>query len=89
VIAYKTGGLRDTVFEFDPKTKKGNGFNFQEHSAGELFFAMERAMAVYDIQDNYKILRTKAFEAAIDVADVSRAWDKEFHRLLGKVSLGD
>lgn len=28
VVCFCTGGLKDTVFEFDMKTQKGNGFNF-------------------------------------------------------------
>jgi len=31
VVAFRTGGLKDTVFEFDPKTRKGNGFNFMAY----------------------------------------------------------
>ena len=29
VLAFKTGGLRDTIFEFDYFTNKGNGINFE------------------------------------------------------------
>ena len=87
VIAFKTGGLKDTVFEFDPKTKKGNGFNFQEHRYGELLWAVDRAISVYPDAKLYDQLRRNAFDSVIDVADVSRAWDKEFHRLFGKVKL--
>ena len=29
VIAFKTGGLKDSVFEFDSKRFKGNGFTFE------------------------------------------------------------
>lgn len=85
VVAFKTGGLKDTVFEFDPKTKKGNGFNFQEHRSGELLWAVERALTNFQDPKLYEILRKNASESVIDLADVSRAWDKEFHRLFGKV----
>ena len=85
VIAFKTGGLKDTVFEFEPKTKKGNGYNFQEHRSGELLWAVERALGVYPDAKLYDQLRRNALDSVIDVADVARAWDKEFHRLFGKV----
>ena len=29
VLAFKTGGLKDTVFEFDHNTNKGNGITFE------------------------------------------------------------
>ena len=85
VIAFKTGGLKDTVFEFEPLSGKGNGFNFHEHRAGELYYACERAMTTYSDQTSYELVRKNAFESVIDVADVARAWVKEFHRLFGKV----
>jgi hypothetical protein len=50
-------------------------------------FALERAIQIYMKPSLYNILRANAFESVIDVADVSRAWDKEFRRLMGKVCL--
>ena len=35
-IVRGTGGLSDTVFKFDPITKKGNGFKFFNYDANEL-----------------------------------------------------
>ena len=31
MIAYKTGGLKDTVFEYDKQTMSGNGITFEAH----------------------------------------------------------
>ncbi len=42
-----TGGLKDTVTEFEPSTGRGNGFVFQEYSADRFLEAVERALAVY------------------------------------------
>ncbi len=42
-----TGGLKDTVRDFDPTTGQGNGFLFGEYRAGRLVEAAERALAVY------------------------------------------
>ena len=30
-------------------------------------------------------MKKNAFESTIDVADVARAWDKEFHNLLNRI----
>lgn len=35
VIAFKTGGLKDTVFEWDSQTNTGNGFTFEAHAHGD------------------------------------------------------
>ena len=84
VIAFKTGGLKDTVIDYDNRTDKGSGFTFQDHKAGDFIYAVERAMAVYANPEKYAIIRKNAFESTIDGAEVSRAWDKEFHRLFNK-----
>jgi len=84
VIAFETGGLKDTVFEFDPQTEKGNGFTFKDHKVGDYMYAVERAMNVFKNKKKYQVLRKNAFESTIDGADVSRAWNKEFHRLFNK-----
>ena len=84
VIAFKTGGLKDTVIDFDSRIDKGNGFTFQDHKVGDFIYAIERAMVIYASPEKFAILRKNAFESAIDVAEVSRAWDKEFHRLFNK-----
>jgi len=42
-----TGGLRDTIREFSPVTKEGNGFTFSEYSSSELHGAIKRAFETY------------------------------------------
>ena len=84
VIAFQTGGLKDSVFEFDPKLEKGNGFNFMSHKTGDLIYSIQRAMTIFKNKAKYQVLRKNAFESTIDVDDVARAWNKEFHRLFNK-----
>ncbi|MCK5388452.1 MAG: glycogen/starch synthase, partial [Candidatus Izimaplasma sp.] len=35
-LVRRTGGLNDTVFKYDPLTKKGNGFTFNNYDANEM-----------------------------------------------------
>jgi len=46
-VVRQTGGLRDSVEEFDPKTLEGNGFTFEEYRAENLFAAIKRALSTY------------------------------------------
>jgi starch synthase len=46
-VVHATGGLRDTIAQFDPHTVSGNGFKFAEHSAKALVDAVAQALAVY------------------------------------------
>jgi starch synthase len=46
-VVRATGGLVDTVEEFNPKTGRGTGFLFEEYSGQELLKALKRAISVY------------------------------------------
>lgn len=46
-IVRQTGGLKDTVQEFDPRTGKGTGFTFIEPKSEELFGAVKKSLVVY------------------------------------------
>ncbi len=46
-IVRATGGLADTVTNYDPITKKGNGFVFSEYRADKLHDAVKRALFIY------------------------------------------
>lgn len=46
-VVRATGGLADTVTEFNPVTLSGNGFVFTEYSGRELYSAIVRALKLY------------------------------------------
>ncbi|MDP2929748.1 MAG: glycogen synthase GlgA [Candidatus Omnitrophota bacterium] len=46
-IVRQTGGLKDTVQEFDPKTGSGTGFTFIEPRSADLFGAVKKSLLVY------------------------------------------
>jgi glycogen synthase len=85
VVAFKTGGLRDTVHEFNPKTEEGCGFTFESYEVADFIFAIERALEIYKDSANYGKLRANAAKAVMDGATVSRAWNREFYRLKSKL----
>jgi starch synthase len=43
-----TGGLDDTIQNFDPRTHEGNGFKFQEYSGRALLTKILEALEVYE-----------------------------------------
>jgi starch synthase len=45
-VVRATGGLADTVVEYDPASGKGNGFVFTGYSAEEFLAAIERALLI-------------------------------------------
>lgn len=46
-VVRSTGGLADTIKNFNPETNKGNGFTFNSYSSQELLRAVRRALKVY------------------------------------------
>lgn len=46
-IVRKTGGLADTIEDYDPKTGRGTGFVFIDYDAQKLLEAIKRALKVY------------------------------------------
>ena len=46
-VVRATGGLADTVREFDPVTRDGNGFVFQAFQPDDMVMALRRALAVH------------------------------------------
>lgn len=56
-IARATGGLKDTVEDYNEKTEKGDGFIFQNYNAGEFWQALTRALKLYQSQKKwYKLI---------------------------------
>jgi starch synthase len=81
VIAFKTGGLKDTVKNYEPNTPKGNGFVFESHSVHDFVQAVNRAVEVYNDKGAYAQLRLNSRASVMDLQVVSKAWYWEFHRL--------
>ncbi|MFA5051518.1 MAG: glycogen/starch synthase [Patescibacteria group bacterium] len=57
-VVRATGGLIDTVKDYNPDMKSGDGFVFSHFDAQEFFDAIMRALALYQDQETwYKIVR--------------------------------
>jgi starch synthase len=62
-VVHRTGGLADTVTEFDPAADTGNGFCFQPYEPFQLFAALVRALTVYRFKEPWHRLMTRAMRA--------------------------
>ncbi len=75
-VVRATGGLRDTISEFDPETMTGNGFLFTPYTPTALIEAMARAIAVYRRPAQWSRLMGNCFEADF-------SWDRAANEYLG------
>ena len=58
-IVRATGGLADTVKDYNFRTGKGNGIVFEEYDASQLYFAIRRALRLYGKRRPWKKLVTQ------------------------------
>ncbi|AEG14805.1 glycogen synthase GlgA [Desulfofundulus sp. TPOSR] len=62
-IVRATGGLADTVHDFNPSTGSGNGFVFSEYEGDALYHAIQRALSLYtEHPHEWKMLIKRAME---------------------------
>ncbi len=61
-IVRSTGGLDDTVQDFDPATLEGNGFKFKEFDGWSLYGQMVRAKETYRNQKFWKQIQQNAMK---------------------------
>lgn len=60
-IVRETGGLADTVSEFNPTSGTGNGFVFQEYKAEDFLDAVRRAVKFFKKKKEWQQLQQNAF----------------------------
>jgi starch synthase len=74
-VVRATGGLEDTIEDFDPRTKSGNGFKFEPYDAKAFLFSIQRAVDLWSDQETWEILMRKGMAA-------NYSWDLSAERYL-------
>ena len=83
-IVRSTGGLADTVREFNPLDSKGNGFVFWNYNADDFSFAINRALSVYH-SNNMNQARKNAMIADYSSEKSAKKYIECFNWALEKV----
>jgi len=83
-VVNPTGGLADTIEEFEPETGKGNGFLLNEYSASALVKALERAIAIYKRKGTWQRLVKNMMEANFSWAASTKEYLKLYQRAIDK-----
>ena len=58
-VVRATGGLDETIQEYDPQTGEGTGFKFSGYTPAELLGGIQRALALNQDQEAWKALVRK------------------------------
>jgi len=61
-VVRSTGGLSETIEEFNPETASGTGFLFESFESSQLLDALERAKTVYNDKEKWQKLMTNAMK---------------------------
>ncbi len=61
-IVHETGGLSDTISNFNPHTKKGNGFVFKNYQPEYFLVAVTRALENYQHRQSWEALTARAMQ---------------------------
>jgi starch synthase len=80
-VVRATGGLRDTVYEFDPAAGTGNGFVFDQFEATEMVGALGRMVATFRDRETWRKLMQNCFASDFSWNRAARQYVEWFTRL--------
>ena len=82
-VVRATGGLDDTIKEYDPERGTGNGFKFQEYSSAALLGSLEKALEIYRKKDGWRDLMQKAMACDFSWEMSAREYLRLYQRISG------
>jgi starch synthase len=85
-IVRATGGLDDTIVNYDPATGKGNGFKFVRYDAKEFLNQMKVAIGFYSQPEHWKQLLRNAMAADFSWQRSAEAYLRLYRKALEKKS---
>lgn len=86
VVRY-TGGLQDTVLEFDPVSKAGTGFGFYEYSESALLYTTLKAIYYHQKKkDDWKILFKNCMSADFSYEKTAKEYIELYKKAMAKKS---
>ena len=81
-VVRATGGLADTVRDFDPRSGEGNGFSFEPYDRWALFAAIMRAVENFKYKDTWRKLQVRGMSADFSWSASARKYIDLYHRAL-------
>jgi starch synthase len=86
-IVRATGGLDDTIQDFDPVGGEGNGFKFQDYSSSALLCAVKLALEAYRDKALWEKLMIRGMARDFSWEQSARAYVKVYEDILTKKRL--
>ena len=83
-VVRATGGLDDTIVQFDPVTGQGNGFKFEEATAAAFLQSIRHALALFPQKADWDRLVANAMAANFTWDRSAREYEQLYRRVLAK-----
>ena len=81
-VVRATGGLDDTIREFDPVARTGNGFKFSETTASDLLGALRRALSLHAQKETWRALVRNAMASDFSWSRSARSYLDLYRKIL-------
>ncbi|HEY0565655.1 MAG TPA: glycogen synthase GlgA [Terriglobales bacterium] len=80
-VVRATGGLDDTVDNWDPDTKRGNGFKFWDYNGYSLLQTVRWALRTYQYPDAWRALMRNGMECDYSWARSAEQYETVYHHV--------
>jgi starch synthase len=87
-VVRATGGLADTVREFDPITGEGNGFAFEAYTADAMVMALRRALATHGDPALWALVQRNGMARDSSWRVAADGYDRLYGEALDRVAAG-
>jgi len=83
-VAHETGGLADTVRDFDPTTGTGNGFTFRDYTPEAFYTALVRAVEAFRQPKQWRALQTTGMKTDFSWKKSAKQYIALYRKILGR-----
>ena len=83
-VVRETGGLKDTVQQYDKYAKSGNGFVFSNYNAHEMMYSLKRALSTYGSFEIWSQIEQNAMNADYSWKESAREYKELYEKLMQK-----
>lgn len=81
-LVRRTGGMNDSIEDFDPNTRKGNGFSFRDKNAWSMYGAIIEALTIYRQRALWQRLVENALACDFSWDHAAEEYDDWYERVL-------
>lgn len=81
-VVRATGGLDDTIRDYDPETDEGTGFKFKEYSTGALVDKVRFALEIYRDKERWERLVKRAMREDFSWDRSARLYEEVYRKVL-------